>query len=137
MKKEEKVKGKAAFGTAAALALVFMIMSTADRFIPFSPERNPALRGYPFAANSMLFSFIILGLTVYLTYIYLKDYLVLRSRFTLAILFAVFAFMVYAVASNPLVQMFFGIGESMSVLVIIQPVLIAVALAALAWASSK
>ena len=137
MKKEKKVKSKAALGTLMALVMVFVSMVVFNAVSPFSKVRGPmATMSVHFALNTF-FSVVILILSLYLTYIYLKDYLILRSPFTLAVLAAVFAFMVYAITSSPLVQLFFGVRDSLGLFAVLPPVFITIALGALAWASSK
>jgi len=54
-------------------------------------------------------STVMFFISIYLVFIYMKDYLQLRSRFTLEILLAVISFMLFAISSNPLLHMMLGI----------------------------
>ncbi|VVB68367.1 Uncharacterised protein [Candidatus Norongarragalina meridionalis] len=52
------------------------------------------------AANALI--------AIYLIFIYVKDYLKLRSAFTLGIIAVLFSFLLYALTSVPLVHILFG-----------------------------
>ncbi|MFH1470453.1 MAG: hypothetical protein ABIF01_01785, partial [Candidatus Micrarchaeota archaeon] len=44
----------------------------------------------------------------YLLYIHLKDYLAIRSGFTLGLVAFLFSFLLYALSSLPVIHVFFG-----------------------------
>jgi len=82
-------------------------------------------------------STLMLLLSVYLVYTYLKDYMELKSAFTLGVLSAVVAFMLFALTANPMLHSFFGVYGRFGVMQIIPYVFATVSLAILAWVSSK
>jgi len=82
-------------------------------------------------------SSLMLLLSIYLVYTYLKDYLELKSHFTLGVLSAVIAFMLFAITANPLLHFFLGVYGRFGVMQIIPYVFATISLAILAWVSSK
>ncbi len=82
-------------------------------------------------------SSLMLLLSIYLVYTYLKDYMELKSGFTLGVLSAVVAFMLFALTANPMLHFFFGVYGRFGVMQIIPYVFATVSLAILAWVSSK
>lgn len=144
--KDPKTKNhalNAVFGTVLIVLLGVALLLVANSIFPF----QKGFRGVPISKSLMLDIFIfksalslsVFGLSLFLTYIYLKDYLELRSRFTLGILFAVISFMMYALTSIPILHRFFGIHpiNTLGMFDIIPLLFSAIALAILAWVSSK
>jgi hypothetical protein len=78
-----------------------------------------------------------LALSIYLTFVYLKDYLELRSKFTFGILMAVIAFMMFAITSTPLLHWFLGIYGRPGMFSMVPYVFATISLAILAWVSSR
>ena len=72
------------------------------------PEENAVLRLGLSALN--------VALAAYLLYIYVKDYLALRSTFTLGLVAFLFSFLLYALSSFPLVRVLgpYGMASSLS-----------------------
>ena len=77
------------------------------RFEPPAPEMEIA-----FLEDNMALRFGISALNVilvvYLLYIYIKDYLALKTNFTLGIVAVLFSFLLYALTSFPLVRLSLG-----------------------------
>jgi uncharacterized BrkB/YihY/UPF0761 family membrane protein len=135
---------KAILGTLLILLLGLALLIFVNSLIPLK-------RGMPdFRMAKDLFldvmilrtalSILTLGLSLVLTYIYLKDYIELKSRFTLGILFTVISFMMYALTSIPILHQFFGLKPgmgSMGLFDIIPLLFSAIAMTILAWVSSK
>lgn len=85
----------------------------------------------------LLLSLVTLGLCTYLIFIYLQDYLQLRSGFTLALLLCVISFMLYALTSNPIMHSACGAVTHSDVFSTIPMIFGAIAMGILAWVSSK
>ena len=128
---------KAAVGAVASVILSVAILIFTNALFPFSrADRSFEIMQNYFLLNSTL-AFAALCLSIYLMFIYLKDYLKLKSKFTLGILLAIFSFMLFAITSTPLLHMLFGMYGRMG-LSSLTPLLFAtIALAVLAWTSSK
>lgn len=65
----------------------------------------------PFENNMSLILFLSLlnvGLAIYILYIYVKDYLSIRSSFTLGMVAFLFSFLLYALSSSPLMHTALG-----------------------------
>lgn len=140
VKKENNVAVKAAAGTLIILILTVVLFFIGDMVFSFKDvdsrgEFQALLLNY--AIIYIIFSFAMLFLSVYLTYIYLKDYLELRSKFTLGILLAVVSFMIFAISSNPLLHQLIGIYGKTATFTLIPPLFATISLAILAWISSK
>ncbi|MFA5108185.1 MAG: hypothetical protein WC492_01480 [Candidatus Micrarchaeia archaeon] len=87
---------------------------------------------------SYVLSTLCLGLSVYLMFIYIKDYLELRSSFTLSIVFSLVALMLFSLTSNPMVHSMFGFNANRADIFSFVPLFFTtIALAILAWVSSK
>lgn len=61
----------------------------------------------------LAFSLVNVMLAMYLIYVHVKDYLLLRSGFTLGIVAFLFSFLLYALSTLPLQYRLFGPGPSM------------------------
>src|SRR3989339_158838 len=61
-----------------------------------------------FVITSTLSLFMLI-LSIYLIFTYLKDYLELKSPFTLGILLMIISFMLFALSSMPFIHNFFGV----------------------------
>jgi hypothetical protein len=75
------------------------MMAQSEEDISFL-EENMALRFGLSALNIIL--------AIYLLFIYVKDYLSLRTSFTLGIIAVLFSFLLYALTSSPLMRMVIG-----------------------------
>jgi hypothetical protein len=65
----------------------------------------------PFENNLYLtlsLSLLNVALAIYILYVYVKDYLSLRSSFTLGMVAFLFSFLLYALSSSPMMHMVFG-----------------------------
>ena len=82
-------------------------------------------------------SLVMFVLSIYLIYIYLKDYLELKSKFTLGILLAVISFMFFALTSNPMFHMVFGLFGREGIFTLIPLLFATISLGILAWISSR
>ncbi len=130
MAKAEKAKGKNNAGptgkailyTLGLIALAFAVILISSFFIPDVMRvrvRPPPMEAEPtpegilvglmdtgFALKIAL-SMLNVLLILYLIYIHTKDYLALRSNFTLGLVAFLFSFLLYALSSLPIVQIFF------------------------------
>ncbi len=134
---------KALAGTALALMFAVAIFLIADAIMPFREmgHRPGAAEGnevmpYIFTAHTFILTVMLL-LSLYLLFTYLKDYLQLKSRFTLGILSAVFSFMLFALTANPLLMVFFGVYGDRGPFQLIPYLFATIALAILGWVSSE
>jgi len=127
-------------GTFAIVIATLALFLLVDSLTPFERmERNPPfeLMQNWFMISSALAS-AVLALSLYLIYTYLKDYIELKSKFTLGILLAVFSFMLFAITSNPVLHRFLGLDRGGMGPFSLMPLLFAaISLAILAWISSK
>ena len=137
MKKQKKSGVKAALGALAFLAASVIVLVWANSLMPFSRLDTSPLIIRNYLALSGLLSTVTLLLAVYLAYTYLKLYWEVKSRFALGILVSVFAFTLYALVSNPLFLMLVRIGRGSIFLSVVPTAFAAIALATLAWVSSK
>lgn len=128
---------KALIGTALIIAAALLSFMLFDSLVPFR-------RGMPgmgmmedmFALLGSL-SFLIIAFSIILIYTYLKDYIELRSSFTLALLLAIISFLMFGISSNPLVQSFFGAYGRPGFFIFMPYLFAALALGILAWVSNK
>ena len=140
IKKENNTAVKAAVGTLIILILAMAIFFIINMAIPF---RDFGSRGEvrEIMMHSMmitsLISSIMLVLSIYMIYIYLKNYLELKSKFTLGILLAVISFMFFALTSNPMFHMIFGMFGKDGIFTLIPLMFATISLAILAWISSR
>jgi len=75
--------------------------------MPQAPERDIAFIEENFALRAGLSALNVM-LAIYLLYIYVKDYLALRSSFTLGIVAVLFSFFLYALTSSPMLRLVMG-----------------------------
>lgn len=144
-KKANKGNGKNVTAKAATGTLVIVFMSIAIFLITnlLFPFRQMDARGEfrDIMMNSMMISAAIsstmLILSIYLIYIYLKDYFELKSRFTLGILLVVISFMLFAITSNPLLHALLGIYGNPGLFTLIPILFATISLGILAWISSS
>ncbi len=131
---------KAVAGTILALLLAVGMFVVVDATLPFKkwgPRSETAeLMQNLFLVHIALSSAMIL-LSLYLMFIYLKDYLQLKSKFTLGLLIAVFSFMLFAISTNPALHVFLGVYGSRGLFTLIPYLFATIALAVLVWVSSK
>jgi hypothetical protein len=147
-KKQEKEakKGKNNYGfkaagfTLLAVLLCIGIFFVADMLTPFRSLENRdefrAMMESQFLIMNSI-STVMFLISIYLVFIYMKDYLVLRSRFTLGILLAVISFMLFAISSNPLLHVVFRLPDKSGLFTLIPMVFATISLGMLAWVSSK
>jgi len=139
-KRKNNEAGKAAIGTLIIVFLSVLVFFIADMALSFrdidSRREFRELQMNQFLISTILSSAMFI-LSIYLIYIYLKDYLELGSRFTLGILFAVISFMMFSIASNPILQHIFGIHGNPGIFMLIPPLFATISLAILAWISSR
>lgn len=126
--------GKALVGTLAILAIAMLIFMMFDSIMPFRRSQMLDLMLGMAALSTLTIIF-----SVVLIYTYLKDYLELKSSFTLALLLAIISFLMFGISSNPFVHLFFGVpGRPAGGLFAIAPLFFAaLALGILAWVSNK
>ena len=135
---------KAIGGAFLALIISLGMLLAANVAVPFKqlePRGEPPAAppgGMPevFLIHACL-SFAMLALSFYLFFIYLKDYLQLKSRFTIGLLLAVFSFMLFAIAANPLLHVFFGVYGRDGIFQLVPYFFASLSLAILVWVSSK
>jgi hypothetical protein len=148
MKKEkaEKKERKNNYGFKAAgftmliVAFCIGIFFLANMLTPFQgledrEDMRVIMESYMYI--DMVLSTIMLIISFYLIYTYLKDYLELKSSFTFGVLLAVISFMLFAISANPILHMLFGVFGRPGLFSIIPPLFATVSLAMLAWVSSK
>ena len=131
---------KAAGFTLLIVVLCIGIFFVADALVPVKGWENrhelKALQeSYLYIMSSI--SSIMFIISAYLVFIYLKDYLELRSRFALGILLAVVSFMLFAISSNPLLHMVFRLPDKSGLFTLIPMIFATISLGILAWVSSK
>ena len=131
---------KAAIGTLLIIIFAIGIFVMADILFPFrgweSREEMHQLMQWGFNI-SILISSVMLLVSIYLVFIYLKDYLELRSSFTLGVLLALISFMLFAISWNPLLMSLFGIWGKPGVYSMIPMTFATISLLILAWISSR
>ena len=126
---------KAVFGTFMIFFIAIMVLLITNILFPFRRLGQVNMTSYFMISN--LISFTLLVISIYLIYIYLKDYLELKSNFTLGILLSVISFMLFAMTSNPLLHQFFGVYGKMGLFSMMSYLFATISLAILAWVSSK
>ncbi|PIT85036.1 hypothetical protein COU37_00765 [Candidatus Micrarchaeota archaeon CG10_big_fil_rev_8_21_14_0_10_45_29] len=118
---------------AAAIALPVIV----NYFFPF--------KGMPMSLEFEIYEYLragmtllILGFSTFLIFTYLRDYFELKCKFTLGLLLALISFMLFAITSNPILHTAMGFNGPISGILSILPLFFAtLALAILAWVSSK
>ncbi|MFH0737062.1 MAG: hypothetical protein V1827_00725 [Candidatus Micrarchaeota archaeon] len=120
---------------AANAAMPFRNLGPAPEGLP-PPDLEPNPMQQAFLVHAAL-SFLMLLLSFYLFYIYLKDYLTLKSSFTLGLLIAIFSFMLFAVAANPFLHVLFGAYGRGGLFQLIPYIFSTISLAVLVYVSSR
>jgi hypothetical protein len=94
-------------------------MNNLNAIMPFDKfdERRMPFE-WLFTASSFV-STLMLLLSVFLIFIYLKDYLELKSSFTLGLLLMLVSLMLFAITSNPMLHQFFGVFGMFGIITII------------------
>lgn len=138
-KRNETVK--ALGGTLLALLIAVGILFVADAVFSFrnladTREEAAMVMGQIFVIHTTL-SFAMLLLSFYLSFIYLKDYFQLKSKFTLGLLAAVFSFMMFALTANPLIHVILGVYGGKGIFSLIPYLFATISLGILVWVSSK
>ncbi|GEM_PF-659199 len=144
-KGKEKGKGnnlalKAGAGTVLLVLAAVAIYMVADVALSFrhidSRAEARMIMEQQFVLMGMI-SLLMFLFSIYLIYIYLKDYLALKSGFTLGLLLMMFSFMMFSIGINPWLQLFFGVYGQKGIFSLIPIGLATLSLAILAWISSK
>ncbi len=116
------------------IAMFFLV----DLLVPFRRPAHWRAIFSDYLLFQILLSMLITASSLFLVYIYLKDYFELKSKFTLGILFAVISFMLFGISSNPLLMRILGINPAaMGVFSIIPLIFAAISLGILVWISNK
>jgi len=136
----DKYTAKALFGALLALALgicIFLLANAVAPFREFGPRAEADdIMPYVFTAQAVL-SLVMLQLSLLLLFIYLRDYMHLKSRFTLGLILAIFSFLLFSIAANPLLHMLLGVFGGRGLFPLIPYLFATVSLAILGWLSSK
>lgn len=140
MEKRNNFTFKAIIGTILALVLSVGVFIVANMLLPFKRlgSRSEAIEVMQdiFMIHTSI-SVVMLIFSIYLFFIYLKDYFHLKSSFTLGLLLAIFSFMLFAVAANPLLHVFFGVYGARGIFSVVPYLFATISLAILVWVSSK
>jgi hypothetical protein len=145
---EKKVDSNTLKALAGALLALFVsigLFVAANAAVPFrqfEPGDGPAPAGPPDSFRDVflgqtLLSLAMLALSCCLFFIYLRDYLQLKSRFTMGLMLMVFSFMLFAAAANPLIHVFFGVYGRSGPFQVVPYLFATISLAILVWVSSK
>lgn len=132
---------KAAAGTILALLLavgIFLVVDAAApvrKWGPPPPDSLDPMQNVPLLQIGLSSAMILLSL--YLLFTYLKDYLQLKSGFTLGVIFAVFSLMLFAISANPVLHVFLGVYGSRGLFTLVPYLFATLSLAILVWVSSK
>lgn len=121
-------------GSLASVALGFAILLALDFFFPF---QRGSIADLDLSTLRLVLSSVSLILSIYLIFIYLRDYLQLRAPFTLGLIAAVWALMMFALTSCPILHRFFSVGIGMGPFSIFPLFFATLALGVLAWTSSR
>ncbi len=135
-KKENNVGTKAFFGTLSIVLFIILVLLLADLLVPFKkfdPHFNPSQH----FAIEILLSMTVTILSIYLIYIYLKNYFEIKSNFALGVALAMVALLTFAITSNPLLLGFLGIYGNMGIFSLIPMFFAMISLGILVWLSSK
>lgn len=143
MKNKNKNNGKknvdyalfSAIGTVAIVSVSVIVLLMAN-MASFFHRGEPPDMSLLFTMGSLL-SLAMFLLSIYLIFIYLKDYLELRSKFTFGILLMMVALMLFALTSMPLIHNLFGVFGKPGMFSVIPYLFATISLAILAWLSSK
>ncbi|MFH0835301.1 MAG: hypothetical protein V1881_03080 [Candidatus Micrarchaeota archaeon] len=117
------ISGKALMWTFGILVISFIVITASSFLLPGASQFVRTRPGDDFAGRfapsdmmpadeysdfRLVLSALNAILAIYLIFIYVKDYLKLRSPFTLGIIAVLFSFLLYALTSMPLVHILFG-----------------------------
>ncbi|MFH1448706.1 MAG: hypothetical protein ABIG39_07625 [Candidatus Micrarchaeota archaeon] len=149
MAKKEKVKSrtksadsskygvKALMGTVVILVASIALFFTVNMLFPF---RRGVMDQFiqDYTIFRIVLSLLITVLSLFLTYVYLKDYLELKNELTLAILLAVVSFLMFGLSSNPALFIALGVHPArLGMFDVIPLIFAAISLAILTWISNK
>ena len=140
-KKEVKIKEKkdysmsALLGTFLIILISVLVFFVANFFLPFRREEMFDMAAV-FTIGTILSSAMFV-LSIYLIFTYLKDYLELKSKFSLGLLIMMVALMLFSITSMPPVHGAFGVFGRPGLLSIVPYLFATISLAILAWLSSK
>lgn len=117
---------------------IFIIVDAAFPVRQWGPPDPGAvdIMQYLFPVHLAISSLMLL-FSLYLLFTYIKDYLQLKSRFTLGLLIAVFSFMLFAISANPVLHVFLGVYGNKGLFSLIPYLFATISLAILVWVSSK
>ena len=139
-KEGNKLALKAAAGTVLLVLLAVAIYIVADMAVSFRHiDSRAEARGIMEQQFLLMviISLVMFLLSIYLMYIYLKDYLALKSGFTLGLLLLMFSFMMFSIGMNPWLQLLLGVYGRVGLFSFIPFGLATLSLVILAWISSK
>ncbi len=110
--------GPAALYTVALIAVALGVLALSSLLLPHferelrappgSPSFPPDIGDYPLVRFAL--SAVNILLVVYLLFIHVRDYLRLKSSFTLGLVIFLFSFLLYALSSFPVLHMLLGEG---------------------------
>jgi hypothetical protein len=134
-KKEKKVNYtvEAMLGTIAIAVISVALIFIANLFFPF---RRLPLDDALFFMMGNFFSLATFLLSLYLIFVYLRDYLELRSKFTLGVLIMVVSLMMFALTSDPIIHMLLEVYGMRAIFPMVPYLFATISLAILAWISS-
>jgi hypothetical protein len=126
----------AGLGTIAIVFVAITLFVFVNQFVPF--DRHEMLDASTIFMVGSFLSFFMFVLSIYLIFTYLKDYLELKSKFTLGILCMIISFMLFSLTSMPPIHNLFGVYGRPGLFTMVLPSVFAtLSLAILAWFSSK
>jgi hypothetical protein len=141
MEKRNDFTLKAMAGAILALLLAVGVFLAVDAAFPVRQWGPPNPPGQDLMQNVFLLqmglSTAMILLSLYLLFTYLKDYLQLKSGFTLGIIFAVFSLMLFAISANPALHIFLGVYGGRGLFTLVPYLFATISLAVLVWVSSK
>ena len=141
MEKRNDFTLKAAAGSILAFLLAVGIFVVVDAAFPVRKWGPPNPESMDLMQNVFLLqiglSTAMILLSLYLLFTYIWDYIQLKSRFTMGVIFAVFSLMLFAVSANPVLHMFLGIFGSKGLFTVVPYLFATISLAILVWVSSK
>jgi len=126
----------AVIATVAIISVSLMVILFANTAFSINTAYAAQTSEYLFFLRTLL-SLIMLGFSAYLIFVYLQDYLELKNSFTLAILFSVVSFMLFALTANPVLHTACGVVPQTDLFSLIPLSFATIAMAILAWVSSK
>lgn len=139
MEKNEKNKTNytltATAGTIAIVMTALALFLVAGLMSPLRHEEPPDMFLLFLVGTGL--SIIMFILSIFMIYIYFRDYLELRSKFTFGILLMMVALMLFSLTSMPFIHNFFGVFGRPGIFTVVPYLFATVSLAILAWLSSK